>query len=99
VSTTPVPLTEVELTVTGFPSTRTVNELAPAVVEPRVSLYVRVNEVPRELTAADEKVGAVVSTTTVEPFVTAKFVMDNRSAPDASCTALFVVDASEAGAA
>ena len=89
----------VELTVTGYPSTRTVKSVLAAVVLPRFSSYVNVNVVPAVFTAADWNVGAVVSPATVEPFVTGKFVIESKSVPELSCTALLVVDVSGVGAA
>jgi hypothetical protein len=85
VSTTVEPDTATLLTERDTPPTVTAKSEAPAVVADNASEYVNVTVVPALFTAAETKVGDVVST--VELFVTEVAANVAASLPAASCTA------------
>jgi hypothetical protein len=70
------------VTVMGTPLFNTVKSVGDAVVARRVSLNVKVTDVPAAFTAVDDKVGGVWST--AELFVTDRLVNAIASAPPIS---------------
>jgi hypothetical protein len=81
------------------PFTITLKSVAKAVVAFNVSSYARDKTVPVVFNEADNSVGAVVSPTTVELFVTGDSVNEIASLPAASCTAALLVAEFGVGAA